>query len=57
MTALGIGNCGKAEDGGFLSSSHSHLISFEIITGRDLKLASPEQIAGEQREMALKVLV
>lgn len=58
MTALGIGNCGKAEDGGFLSSSHCNLISFEIITGRDLKLENPEQTPGEQRKkMVLKVLV
>lgn len=56
MTALGTGNCGKAEDGGFLSSSHCNLTSFEIITGRNLKLENPEQIPGEQREMSLKVL-
>jgi len=46
-TALGIGNRGKAEDGGFPSSSHCHLTSSEMTTGRDLRLESPEQSPGE----------
>lgn len=54
MTALGIGNRGKAEDGGFPSSSHCHLTSFEIATGRDLRLRNPEQIPGEAERNGIK---
>lgn len=46
MTALGTGNQGKAEDGGF-PSSHCCLTAFEITTERDLRPENPEQIAGE----------
>lgn len=54
MTALGIGDCGKAEDGGFLSSSPCHQTSFETTTGRDLGLENPKQTPEEAQRNGIE---